>query len=49
MSSENKKKKGKNSYTHHSFALKEHTSKLKRMLFYNASVRQKNKKFKEDE
>jgi hypothetical protein len=42
MASENKKKKMKNSNSHHGFALKEKKMKLKRMLFFNASQRKQN-------
>ena len=40
MASENKRNKGKNSYTYGDKALK-NGEKLKRVNFYNASVRQK--------
>ncbi len=33
MSSQNKKNKEKNAYSYHGFALKEHESKLKRLLY----------------
>lgn len=41
MSSKNKKNKEKNCNSYHGFALKEHKSKLKRALYFNASMRQK--------
>lgn len=43
MSSQNKKNKGKNSYTYADQALK-WVNKFKRMNFFNASLRQKLKK-----
>ena len=43
MASENKKNKGKNSYTYADGALK-WTNKFKRMNFFNASLRQKLKR-----
>jgi hypothetical protein len=43
MSSQNKKNKGKNSYTYGDHALKE-TFKLKRLNFFNSSLRHKLKK-----
>ena len=43
MSSQNKKNKGKNSYTYGDHTLKE-TFKLKRLNFFNASLRQNLKK-----
>jgi len=43
MSSQNKKNKGKNSYTYGDHTLKE-TFKLKRLNFFNASLRHKLKK-----
>ena len=47
MASENKKRKEKNAYSHHGFALKEKRMKLKRLLYFNASKRQELKKIKE--
>jgi len=47
MSSENKKKKMKNACSYHGFALKEHKTKLKRRLFYNASNRRIDNKIEE--
>jgi len=47
MASENKKNKEKNCYSNHGMALKEKTTKLKRLLYYNSSQRQENKKVKE--
>lgn len=44
MSSEKKKRKMKNSHTNHGFALKEKISKIKRLLFYNASKRKELKR-----
>ena len=44
MSSKNKIKKEKNCNSNHGFALKESKMKLKRLLFFNASMRQKLKK-----
>jgi hypothetical protein len=44
MSSLNKRKKEKNSNSDHGFALKAHDGKLKRALFFNASLRQVIKK-----
>lgn len=41
MASENKKKKEKNCNSYHGMALKESGTKLKRLLFYNSSTRQK--------
>ena len=50
MSSSNKKAKMKNCYGNHGFDLKNSTIKLKRLLYFNASIRQKNNKIKiEDE
>ena len=48
MASENKKRKMKNAYSNHGFALKEHVMKLKRMLFFNASTRKSLKNFNEE-
>lgn len=45
MSSENKKRKEKNCHSNHGFALKESIMKLKRLLYFNSSTRQKNNKF----
>lgn len=47
MASENKKKKEKNSYSNHGFALKEKLMKLKRLLYFNASKRLELKKIKD--
>lgn len=44
MASENKKKKEKNYNSNHGFALKESNIRLKRLLFFNSSTRQKLKK-----
>ncbi|MFA5395495.1 MAG: hypothetical protein WC346_05680 [Methanogenium sp.] len=44
MSSKNKIKKEKNCNSRHGFALKESKMKLKRLLFFNASLRKKLKK-----
>ena len=41
MASENKKKKAKNSFTHHWCAMLEKDGRLKRLFFYNASLRKK--------
>jgi len=48
MSAQNKKKKEKNAWSYHGFALKEHESKLKRLLYFNASQRRKNNKIEEE-
>jgi len=45
MSSKNKKRKEKNCYSNHGFALKVSDMKLKRLLYFNASMRRKNNKF----
>ena len=42
--SENKKRKEKNCYSNHGFAMKEKRLKIKRLLYYNPSNRQVNKK-----
>ena len=47
MSSQNKKKKEKNYYSNHGFALKEKLMKLKRLLYFNSSKRQELKKIKD--
>lgn len=47
MSSENKKRKEKNSNSNHGFALKEKIMKLKRALYFNASKRKELKKIKD--
>lgn len=44
MSSQNKRKKEKNSNSWHGFALKEKLMKLKRRLFFNSSLRSEMKK-----
>lgn len=44
MASVNKMNKEKNSRSNHGFALKEKGLKMKRMLYYNASMRKENKK-----
>lgn len=48
MSSYNKIKKEKNSNSRHGFALKEKDMKIKRLLYFNASLRKKLKKEVED-
>ncbi len=47
MASHNKKNKEKNCHSYHGFALKEKASKIKRLLYYNASKRQELKKIKD--
>lgn len=47
MSSENKKKKAKNSYTWKGKALKDKGKGIKGISFYNASQRQKDKRNKD--
>lgn len=47
MASVNKKKKEKNCYSYHGFALKEKLSRLKRLLYFNSSKRQELKKIKD--
>ena len=42
--SENKKRKERNCYSNHGFAMKEKNLKIKRLLYYNSSTRQVNKK-----
>ena len=50
MSSINKKAKMKNCHGNHGFDLKNSTIKLKRLLYFNASIRRKNNKIEiEDE
>jgi len=44
MSSKNKKNKEKNCYSDHGMALKQKSTKLKRLLYFNASKRQELKK-----
>ena len=41
MSSSNKKAKMKNCYGNHGFDLKNSTMRLKRLLYFNASIRRK--------
>ena len=44
MASKNKKAKMKNRYGNHGFDLEQSTMKLKRLLYFNASIRRKNNK-----
>lgn len=48
MTALNKFKKEKNSNSNHGFALKESTMKLKRALYFNASIRKKLKREVDD-
>lgn len=43
MSSESKKRKEKRARTRHGCGLKITTAKVKRLLYYNSSIRKKNK------
>lgn len=44
MASQNKKNKEKNCYSNHGFALKEKFMKIKRLLYFNSSMRRENNK-----
>ena len=48
MASQNKKNKERNCWSYHGHALK-NTNKLKCLYYFNASMRRKNKKIKDDE
>jgi len=44
MSSVNKKKKEKNSYSHHGMALKLSSGRIRGLMYFNASQRRRNRR-----